>query len=167
MIDFNRIRKYYTIRLKRLKGDPGFLAGGVALGVFIGITPTIPLHTGLIILLALLTRTSAIAGILASWIICNPLTTVPIYYGALVVGNAITPYHISWAKIKSTIALLQGGESFQQSIELLWGLGYQTVVVMLVGGCILAIPFAIASYFLSLRFFIAIRRKRQEKRILR
>lgn len=167
MMQFNRLWKYYQLRIKRLKGDPKFLAGGAAIGVFIGITPTIPLHTILIIVLALLTRTSAIAGILASWIICNPLTTIPIYYGALKLGNWLTPYEISWAKIKTTIDLLQGGEGFQQSLELLWGLGYETVVVMLVGGCILALPFAIASYALALRFFIALRLKRQEKHILR
>ena len=40
------------------------------------------------------------------------------------------------------------------------------IVVMIVGGCILALPFTILSYYLSLSLFVKIRKKRSEKHIL-
>ena len=41
----NRLGKYYYLKFIRLKGDPRSLALGTAIGVFVGLTPTIPLHT--------------------------------------------------------------------------------------------------------------------------
>lgn len=161
-----RIGKYYYRRVQRLKGNPYALAGGFAIGVFIGITPTIPLHTVAILALTLATRTSTLAGILSSWIVCNPLTYFPIYYFSLVLGNMVTPYHLNWDKIKSTLDILLSPESLSQSMHVVMGLGYEAAAVLLVGGCILAIPFTIASYYISLRFFFAIHKRRLEKRIL-
>lgn len=162
----NRLSKYYYRRLQRLKGDPRFLAGGFAIGVFIGITPTMPLHTVIIILVTLATRTSAITGILSSWIVCNPLTYFPIYYFSLVIGNAVTPYHLNWDKIKGALDTILSPGSFTESISTVLSLGYEATAVMLVGGIILAIPFTIASYYLSLRFFIAMKTKRIQRQIL-
>lgn len=165
-MQIDRIWKYYTLRFKRLKGDPRSLAGGTALGVFVGLTPTIPFHTLIIILLALVTRTSTIAGILSSWFICNPLTYFPIYYLSLVIGNSVTPYELNWLKIKETLDLILAAEDLRQSIHTLFSLGFEAAIVMVVGGCLFALPFSIASYYLSLKFFVAIRKKRQDKHIL-
>ena len=96
-----RLSKFYYLKFLRLKGDPKSLAAGTAIGVFIGLTPTMPLHTVAIIALTVVTRTSMIAAMTISWIVCNPLTYVPIYYFSLVIGNAVTPYNLSWEKITS------------------------------------------------------------------
>lgn len=163
---FGRIGTYYFRRFQRLKGDPYALAGGFAIGVFIGITPTMPLHTIVIIFATLTTRTSTIAGILSSWIACNPLTYFPIYYFSLVIGNAATPYHLNWEKIRTVLDLLLSSGSISHSMNTIVSLGFEAIIVMLVGGSILAVPFAVASYYLSLRFFVNIKRKRREKRVL-
>ncbi len=165
-MNYSRIPRYYYRRFQRLKGDPYALAGGFAIGVFIGVTPTIPLHTVVIIILTIVTKTSTVAGILSSWIVCNPLTYLPIYYFSMKIGNVITPYHLSWSKIKDVVDLLIAGDSFSTSIHAIAGLGYETLTVMLTGGTVLAIPFTIASYYLSLNFFISIEKKRIQKRIL-
>lgn len=165
-MQIERIGKYYYRRFQRLKGDPHALAGGFAIGVFIGCTPTMPFHTVAIIIATIASRTSTVAGILSSWLVCNPLTYFPIYYFSLVIGNAVTPYHLSWVKIKTTLDLLLTSDSFVQSMKLIMGLGCESIVVMLVGGTILAIPFTIVSFYLSLKFFIAVRNKRAQKRIL-
>lgn len=161
-----RISRYYYRRFQRLKGNPYALAGGFAIGIFVGITPTMPLHTIVIIFATLATRTSTLAGILSSWLICNPLTYFPIYYFSLVIGNAATPYHLNWEKIKTVLDVLLSSESLSHSINTFIGLGYEAVVVMLVGGTILALPFTVISYYLALRFFIAMHRKKIEKHIL-
>jgi hypothetical protein len=46
------------------------------------------------------------------------------------------------------------------------GLGFEAVIVMCIGGGLLAIPFTIASYYLSLKFFVKLKKKRAEKQIL-
>lgn len=161
-----RIGKYYYRRFQRLKGNPHALAGGFAIGIFVGITPTMPFHTIAIILLTLLTRTSTVSGILSSWIICNPLTYFPIYYFSLKTGNAITAYDLNWEKIKAALDLLLNSESFSASVDTVMGLGYEALIVMLAGGTVLALPFTIVSYYLSKYFFVKFTKKRMEKRIL-
>jgi uncharacterized protein (DUF2062 family) len=163
----DRLRKYYYLKFIRLKGDPRSLAAGTAIGVFVGLTPTMPLHTIAIIAMTLITRTSLIAAMTISWIVCNPLTYVPIYYFSLVIGNAVTPYNLSWEKIKAVLNLLLSHPGLGPSLQALADLGRDAIIVMVVGGCILAMPFTIASYYLSLSLFVKIRKKRIEKHILK
>lgn len=161
-----RTARYYYVKFMRLKGDPHSLALGTAIGVFIGITPTIPLHTILIIMATVVTRSSTIAGILASFLVCNPVTYVPQYYLATVVGNALTPYDLTWAKIKEVLELLLQHHGLTQSMKILAGLGYDAMIVLVVGGVVLGLPCAVVSYIFSLRSFHKIREKRRQKHIL-
>lgn len=162
----NRLGKYYYLKFLRLKGDPKSLAAGAAIGVFVGLTPTIPLHTVALIALTIVTRTSLIVAVTTSWLVCNPLTYAPIYYFSLVTGNAVTPYDLNWEKIKAVLDLLMTNPGLGTSFQALANLGLEAIIVMVVGGCILALPFTLVSYFLSLALFIKIRKKRQEKHIL-
>ena len=161
-----RSAKYYYLKFLRLKGDPQSLALGVAIGIFIGITPTMPLHTIVIIPLTLVTRSSTIAALLGSLLVCNPVTYVPQYYLSTIIGNALTPYELTWSRIKDVLDILLQHQGFQKSIEALVGLGYEAAIVLVVGGTVLALPCALASYFVSLRFFQKIRQKRSQKHLL-
>jgi uncharacterized protein len=165
-MQLDRLSKYYYLRFIRLKGDPKSLAAGAAIGVFVGLTPTIPLHTIILIALTIATRTSLIAAVTTSWLVCNPLTYIPIYYFSLVIGNAITPYELNWEKIRGLLDLLMHHSGLGPSFQALANLGLEAIVVMIVGGCILALPFTIVSYYLSLSFFIKIRKRRREKHML-
>lgn len=152
-LNFSRINKYYYLRLKRLRGDPRILAGGTAIGVFVGLTPTIPLHTLLVIAFTLITRTSTIAGIITSLLVCNPLTYFPIYYFSANLGNLITPYEINRQWLETVFYQLINSETFFDSVRILGNLGYETIVVMLAGGILLALPFTVFSFYVSLYFF--------------
>jgi uncharacterized protein (DUF2062 family) len=109
----------------------------MALGVFIGVTPTIPFHTVLALSLAPLLRVSVVTAYLGIWI-SNPLTWVPQYLLAYEVG--------CW--------LLFGGEplyipeqvDLAAFLHLLWRGG----LALQVGGLVIAVPPAVASYFLTL-----------------
>ena len=158
--------RYYYLKFLRLKGDPQSLAWGTAIGTFLGITPTIPFHTISVLVITFLTRTSTIAALLATLLTCNPITYVPQYYFSTIIGNYVTPYELSWNRIKHVLDILMAKPGFTESLETLSSLGYEAAIVLLVGGCILALPFAVISYFLSLKFFIAIKEKRREKQIL-
>jgi uncharacterized protein len=161
-----RLSKYYYLKFIRLKGDPKSLAAGAAIGVFVGLTPTIPLHTVAIIALTIITRTSLIAAYTVSWLVCNPLTYAPIYYFSLKIGNAVTPYELSWEKIKAVMNLLLSHPGLGPSLQALANLGLEAIIVMIVGGFILALPFTVISYYLTFFLFVKVRKKRTEKHIL-
>lgn len=160
---FLRLSRYYYLRFIRLKGDPQSLAWGTAIGVFIGITPTIPLHTVLILIVTMLTRSSAIAGIISSWLVCNPLTYLPIYYSSMVLGNHLTPFELSWRRVKALIDTLTSHQGFSESMGALSSLGLEAFVIMLVGGIVLALPFTLFSYILALRFFLKIQNGKRNR----
>ncbi len=160
---FFRICRYYYLKFKRLQGDPQSLAWGTAIGVFIGISPTIPLHTILILAITFITRTSAIAAIISSWLVCNPLTYIPLYYFSMVVGNMITPYELNWQKIKDLIETLMSDISLMDGLKEILSLGLEAIFVMIFGGLVLALPFTILSYYFSLHFFRTMQLKRSRK----
>jgi len=161
-----RLSRFYFLKLKRLKGSPQSLARSIAIGTFLGITPTIPLHTISVIIVTLLTKTSTIAALLATLIVCNPLTYVAQYYFSIVIGNAVTPYYLNWERMKTVLDILLAKPGLTESLHALGSLGFEAAIILVIGGSILAFPFSVASYFLSLRFFIRIRDKKRQKHIL-
>ncbi len=156
-----RTNKYYYIRLKRLRGNPPELAMGFAIGVFIGCTPTIPFHTVLIVLLAFLTRSSAISGIISSWLISNPITSLPLYYLAALIGNAVTPYELNLEMVQQVLADISSTATIQNKIAIIFDLGYESLAVLGIGGIILGLPIAVLSYFSSLYFFNFVKNKKK------
>jgi uncharacterized protein len=132
-----RVLRYHWLRFRRLQDDPRKIAGGMALGVFIGITPTIPFHTVVVLFLAALLRLSPVTAFIGIQI-GNPLTIPAIYLASYKVGQfllyrgqpLVFPETFSY---KAWIAVLcQGGMALQ------------------VGGVLLGIPPAIVAYFLTL-----------------
>ncbi|MBU0729597.1 MAG: DUF2062 domain-containing protein [Proteobacteria bacterium] len=167
MIEPRRTLRYYKLKFIRLKGDPASLARGVALGVFIGITPTIPLHMTMIIAFSFVFRSSIIAGILASWVVSNPLTFLPQYYLSWKIGGFFSPHDLSWDRIQSVMDVISTHPGFSETMKTLGQLGLETILAMILGGCILAAPFTIASYFASYKFFTGVQKKRMAKRAAR
>jgi hypothetical protein len=70
--------KLQCVRFARLRGAPDEIAKGVALGIFIGMTPTMGLQMPLAILFAYLLRENRLAAALGVWV-TNPLTAPFIY----------------------------------------------------------------------------------------
>ena len=145
-----RTLRYHWLKFLRLQEDPQKIAGGMALGVFIAFTPTIPFHVVGALTLAALLRVSPVTAFLGVQI-CNPLTIPPIYLAAYKVGRF----------------LLHGGKplvfpetfSFKAWLDVLW----QGGVALQVGGVIIAIPPAVVAYFLTLWIVQRYRRRKAEK----
>ncbi len=162
-----RATKYYYLRFIRLRGKPSVLARGVAVGIFVGVTPTIPFHTILALIFASIVRGSKIAALLATVLVSNPLTFFLQYYLSFRIGNWLTPSNISWEKMTELMDALSNGANFRESFSALGHMGLEALSLLLIGGVILAIPFTIASYVLSLLFFRSMHQKRREKHILK
>ncbi len=160
MNKFQRRLRYFKLRFLRLKGDPKSIARGVALGTFIGITPTLPLHTIATLIIAPLIRANLIGAFIAGFTVCNPLTYFPQYYLSWLIGNALTPYDLTWERIKAVMDIVLSGSGYEATFEALSRLGIDTVIVMCLGGAILATPFTVIAYILTFRFFSKRRRNR-------
>lgn len=164
-LPFSRTIRSYFLKFIHLRGDPKSLAMGTAIGILIGISPTIPLHTVGIIAVTLLMRVSTVAALTTSAVICNPLTMVPIYYICWFVGDLILPNHLTWERINDVLHIINT-ESFQVSMHTFASLSFDALLVMLTGGFVIGIPVAIAGYYYSFRFFLKINEKRRQKHVL-
>ena len=158
-----RAARYYFLRFIRLRGKPSELARGVAVGTFIGITPTIPFHTVLSIIFASLLRGSKIAAILATFAVSNPLTFFPQYYFSWKIGTWFTPGKHSWNEVSELIEAIVHGGNFVETMAALAHIGINSIIILVGGGIILALPFTLFFYFGSYLLFISIREKRLKK----
>ncbi|TSA55045.1 MAG: DUF2062 domain-containing protein [Planctomycetaceae bacterium] len=141
-----RVKDFYT-QFISLKGHPRELAAGVAIGVFIGVTPTIPFHTLMIIVFSVLLRKNITAGILGSAIVSNPFTipffyTVEYYLGKLFVDGNQYQFTLNDYAVYNII-----------------NMGRNVACPLLIGGIILAPLFAIPAYFITHRALLAVRKK--------
>jgi uncharacterized protein (DUF2062 family) len=151
-----RVLRYHWLRFRRLQEDPRKIAGGMALGVFIGITPTIPFHTVAVLSLAALLRLSPVTAFIGIQI-GNPLTVPAIYLASYKLGQFLL-YRGQPLVFPETF-------SFKAWICVLW----QGGMALQVGGVILGIPPAIVTYFLTLWIVQRYHRRKAEKalRVLR
>jgi len=145
-----RVLRYHWLKFRRLQDDPRKIAGGMALGVFIGITPTIPFHTVAALSLAALLRVSPVTAFMGIQI-GNPLIMPPIYILSYKLGQFLL-YRGKPLVFPETF-------SFKAWLNVLW----QGGLALQVGGVILAIPPAIAAYFLTLWIIQRYRRRKAEK----
>jgi uncharacterized protein len=143
--------KELFVRIKKLHGDPRYIASGMAIGVFVSVTPTIPFHMIIAVTLAFVLKGSKPAAIIGSWF-ANPITIPFFYVGSFKVGTFILnkpiPFNVKF-----------------ESITALMSLGRDTTIAMVVGGAILGILPAIVAYILTYRIMTTVREKARNKRL--
>jgi uncharacterized protein (DUF2062 family) len=163
-------RTKFIEKIKNLQGDPHFVAMGMAIGVFVAITPTIPFHTIFAIVMAYALKGSRPAALLGT-LVCNPFTIVFIYYACYKVGNLFFGGTLSAEKSVNTLL-----DIIKQDVGLYDRILFFTdfarthlkvFATMLVGGVVIGVPAGLASYFITKQFVIGIRlasKKIKEKR---
>lgn len=142
-----RYREIYD-RFISLKGKPEKIALGTAIGVFIGVTPTIPFHTIIIIGLTFLFKQNFTTAFLGATTISNPLT-IPLLY--------VSQYHLG------KYLLGDGCPKVVFTDYSIWDImntGWNIAYPLLLGGFIMALVFAVPSYFIAYQAVVIIRKKR-------
>ena len=145
--------KNWLKRTKALHGEPRYVAMGMAVGIFVSATPTIPFQTLIAIAICLVMRGSKAAAAVGVWL-SNPLT-FPIFYlasyktGAILFGisngHAISSYN--------TADMLE--------------LGVDITVAAVAGGIVIGLFLGVIAYFLTFRAVTKIRsREKKLKRLL-
>jgi uncharacterized protein (DUF2062 family) len=126
-------------RFLKIRGQPREIALGFALGLFVGMTPFIGLHTVMAISLAALLKWNKISAAVAVWF-TNAATAPFIYSITYVVGARIAGINqvFSWKNVESLSAVYR---LILHTPEMIWA--------MVIGGVILGFPLAVAGYYLA------------------
>jgi len=148
-MNINRKFREFVVRFKQLNGNPHYIALGMAIGVFISITPTIPFHTVIAVALAFICRASKPAAMIGVWF-SNPITIAPFYYGSYKIGALLTGVRLPFDG-----SCLQISQMLEH--------GYELTVAMLVGGIILAVIPGIAAYWVTRKLMMRIQRRTLKK----
>jgi uncharacterized protein (DUF2062 family) len=144
----------HSLKLLAIRDTPEAIAGGVAIGIFIGFTPLFGLKTVLTIFLAWLTGSNIIAAVIASAAhdVLLPLMPV-IFRWEYNVGFWLLsqPHHLP-PSLKRVHWL---GHSWRS-----WTTFFTVGKPLLVGSVVCSAPFALLSYILTQRLVARHQRKR-------
>lgn len=144
-------RLYY--RFLRIRATPQQMSLGLALGIFVGMSPFIGFHTAIAVMLASVFKWSKIAAGVGVFV-TNPLTAPLIYPLTYKLGAVITGFSepIQWFKLFE-----QGGfVGMMKNSPLI-------LVDMIVGGAIIGVPLSVITYYITFQAVLAAR-KRMERR---
>lgn len=144
-----RIIKRFYIRFLRIRGTPHAIALGMALGIFVGLTPLMGFHTVIAVLLASLFKCSKITAAIGVFI-TNPVTAPMIYPLTYQLGAALTGFSepAQWLKIfepDGVINLVKNSPMI--------------LVDLLVGGAIIGLPLSLAAYHITHSAVLRARRR--------
>ena len=125
-----------------LRKGPEAVARGVAVGLFVGLTPTVGGQTLLMVLGCAVTRGNFPSAFAVSWV-SNPFTVAPLYWLFHGIGEALF----------KNLPLFASGAWFVQGIG-------DNIVFAALGSLVVAPPAALAGYLLSHRISAALARRR-------
>jgi len=143
---FFRQFKLNIIRLARIQATPDTIARGMALGLFIGMTPTFGVQMFLALIFAFILRQNKIAAVIGVWN-TTPVTAPFIYGLEYEVGRVL-------------LGLPHPQMALEFTYEALRGVGWQVVAPLWFGSIILGVPVALIGYALTLRFVPTMRKWR-------
>jgi uncharacterized protein (DUF2062 family) len=138
------------LRILRLRGEPEEVAGGMAIGVAIGLTPTVPLHLVLGVFIAFLLGKSKLAAALGGQV-ANPFFLPFIYILDYGVGRAITG--------ASGPSLVSADFSASYVLNLGWEIYYP----LLAGGIVVGSLAVIPTYFMTKKIVMLYRERRRKR----
>jgi len=137
-----------------LDDTPHSLALGTAIGVFIGLTPTVGIQMVLVMITAFLTRRffhfNRIAGLLGVYI-SNPVTTIPLYWYSYRLGTCFFEHHMTWAEFKRLFTDAELMNWWGTLKTVFFAVGPPLIVGSIVLGAILAVISYVLIYVLAAR----------------
>jgi len=157
---FKNNNKYYIEKIKELHGDPHYVSLGMAIGVFIGITPTIPFHTIIAVALAVRLKASKPAAILGVWV-SNPMTVVFLYFACYKTGFLFFENTTgAFESIERLIHHLESDIRLSEKVSYFNGFiktQARMFLVMNFGGLLLGLPSGLITYIITKGFFTRLR----------
>ncbi len=157
----NRLWAIFYLKLIKpvltVKDTPHALALGIAIGLWISLTPTVGIQMTLVFVLGTIFKANRIAGVAMTWI-SNPVTFLPMYYGYYLIGLwPLGQEPISYATLQENAAEISGWDLVVYYFDVLGK-------PLWVGSLLVATVVALPAYPLCRRYF---ERREQKRRDLR
>lgn len=138
--------------LSMIQGEPRNIAKGLALGIFVGMTPTMGIQMLIAGFFAALFKWSPISAMMGVWI-TTPATAPVIYGTTYIVGAKVYMYYTGY-RLPLRFRLRDLSDTLAKTPKIFSALT--------IGGVLLGLPLAIVSYYAAL-FLIEEYRKDKEK----
>ena len=167
MVELRRILyiKDLIKKLLHIEDTPKRTALAYSIGIFLGFSPFLGLHTLVGLAIAFLFGLNRVAILLGVWTNA-PWWIVPFYMIATWVGMWVTGFRMDWASLKEILQLGKDlgfmSSSFLGGMASQWGL----LLSFLVGSLTLCTLFSIIAYSLSLKWIKFYRFKRGKSDIV-
>jgi uncharacterized protein (DUF2062 family) len=144
--------KYWIDRTRALNGEPRYVAVGMAAGIFVSATPTIPFQTFIAVTMAFILRGSKSAAAIGVWL-SNPIT-LPVFYLASYKTGALL------------LGISNGTDFTGYTTADLLKLGVDISLAAMTGGIVIGIILAIGAYFITHKIVAKIRSREKKLRLL-
>ncbi len=160
----SRAWRYWSRRLLRVvlqaRDSPRQIAGGAAIGTFVGITPTLGLHMILAVLIATAARCSRLPALICVYI-TNPITALPIWGLCYKVGCWILIpmgfVPLTFKSIRAQLAVVPEGGHWNfwhtcyLEMQTTLKLGWRGMAPLALGSLVVGAFAAVAAYWIVLR----------------
>jgi hypothetical protein len=152
-------------KLLHIEDTPERTALAYSIGIFLGFSPFVGLHTLMGLAIAFLFGLNRVAILLGVWT-NTPWWIVPFYMIATWVGMWVTGFRIGWGALREIFQLgMDRGfmsSNFWGCVTSQWGL----LLSFLIGSLMLCILLSVVSYPLSLKWIKFCRLKREKSKIV-
>ena len=155
-----RMERFLIYRVFSLDDTPHRLALGVAIGLFVAWTPTIPFQMVLTVALAWLFGANKLVGVPFVWL-SNPATIIPVYGPNYLIGCWILGREANgWHKVIEAIHF--HGGIYDQALE--WYYVTRSIFWELwIGSLVVGLILAVMSYFTMYRMIVVYRTRWKHK----
>ncbi|CDM93003.1 MAG: DUF2062 domain-containing protein [Limnospira sp. PMC 1291.21] len=145
------------LRLISLRGQPEYLARGLAAGVFAGFFPFFGFQAIIGVAVAVILRGHKLLAVAGTWV-SNPFTYVPLFFFNLKFGMWLLGIH--QFSLMTDHVNLQSVKDFSELVET----GAELAAVLLLGSTVMGLIAAIAIYTVSVPLFRYWQQKRSQRR---
>lgn len=151
---FSRTKDRFDTAYKRflaIEGEPNHIALGFALGLFVGMTPTMGFQMAIAVFFAIPLKWNKLSAAAGVWI-TNPLTAPFIYWFNYTVGKKVFHIHIAQKCI--------GDPSARSFLDLIKETP-DILIAMTLGGVVIGLPLALLGYYASYALVSAYQRRKK------
>jgi hypothetical protein len=156
-----KIKNFVIYRILHVDDTPHRIALGVAIGMFIALTPTVGFQMGLTVAVAALLRANKAVGVPLAWI-TNPVTIPPIYGFNYWLGTKMLGHNYDLHRFKGFIAAAIKEGSLLERLQDLWNAMWTIFWPLWLGSVAVGLLLGAISYFAVRYAVVQYRRFRHE-----
>jgi uncharacterized protein (DUF2062 family) len=160
---WRRLQSYYKHRMGRLPGTPYYIAGGIATGIAVSLTPFLGFHILLGATMCWLFRQSVIAMVFGTLIGGNPWTFPVIWLSTYSLGHLMLGHAAALDGIGADMGVETAGDPWALSFSTLFDNPLELLLPMTLGSLPLVLPVWFLSFYFTRRLVIRYKEARMAR----